>query len=481
MEFPVRFIYIILFIFFIISPSFGNGLINLYKINYEKNFPEIELFVNINKYNFLNPSLKKENFTIFEDDFPVNFFKVSHQLNDEIYIAFLIDSSSSISDTFFKKIKDSSSKIINISPDKSKLMILKFDEKIKILNTFASSREKLINSMSSLKRTKGGTLLYDSIFDSINLLNKLNKKEKALIVFTDGKDEGSKLLSKDTMDKIKMSSIPIFFICPKPGHRLKLLSRFSKVSNGKLFLSKTLDDIPGMYNSILSLLKNRYLLTFRTPFYKGKKNHKIEVRLKIDNIQDRDIKNISYLQKKITINSLLLFSPIVNFLVILFLFLFSVILLIFILRQKKLFRKISDNQTRLPYIKSELNRLSEKSNDLNEDRDFIIEKLEQEREIYSKAWLIRKDLDINNKFYLSSNEIFIGSGDSCDICIKDERVSFEHAKIKKINGFYYLFDLISGTGTFLNNKKLLRPKELFDWDEIMIANVILYFRAVKND
>jgi len=40
--------------------------------------------------------------------------------------------------------------------------------------------------------------------------------------------------------------------------------------------------------------------------------------------------------------------------------------------------------------------------------------------------------------------------------------------------------MASDGGTFLNGKKLLRPKKLFDWDEIQIGTTVLIFRVVSE-
>jgi len=89
----------------------------------------------------------------------------------------------------------------------------------------------------------------------------------------------------------------------------------------------------------------------------------------------------------------------------------------------------------------------------------------------------KKAPGIGNKHVLIIPEMVIGSDHQCDLVLQDDSVSPRHAKIKYINGSYYLFDLISDEGIFLNGKKLLRPKALYDWDEITMGNTLLIFRG----
>jgi len=51
--------------------------------------------------------------------------------------------------------------------------------------------------------------------------------------------------------------------------------------------------------------------------------------------------------------------------------------------------------------------------------------------------------------------------------------------MRRIEGGYYLYDLVSDSGTYLNGKKLLRPRLLHDWDEIKAGKTVFIFRVVK--
>ncbi|PKL15481.1 MAG: hypothetical protein CVV49_21150 [Spirochaetae bacterium HGW-Spirochaetae-5] len=100
--------------------------------------------------------------------------------------------------------------------------------------------------------------------------------------------------------------------------------------------------------------------------------------------------------------------------------------------------------------------------------------------MYSQVWLQQKDdHGAGEKFQMIKNEVTIGSGSGNSIQIEDPLVSEKHSRIRRIDGGYYLYDLISDCGTLLNGRKLLRPKLLHDWDEITIGRTILIFRAIR--
>ncbi len=114
----------------------------------------------------------------------------------------------------------------------------------------------------------------------------------------------------------------------------------------------------------------------------------------------------------------------------------------------------------------------------NEIISQMIEREEISGESYSTAVLILKEgIFAGTQFSIRSDEVLIGSGEACEIVLQDSHIEPVHAKVKKVRGRYLLFDCASESGVSLNGKKLLRPKALFDLDEIKIGRTLISFRA----
>lgn len=73
------------------------------------------------------------------------------------------------------------------------------------------------------------------------------------------------------------------------------------------------------------------------------------------------------------------------------------------------------------------------------------------------------------------NKILLGRSPDSDIKINDKFVSSEHAVISYRNGQYWIEDLNSLNGTYLNGTKLNEPAVLADGDRLRVGGVSFEF------
>ena len=89
----------------------------------------------------------------------------------------------------------------------------------------------------------------------------------------------------------------------------------------------------------------------------------------------------------------------------------------------------------------------------------------------------KKGPNPGRQFIINQSEIRIGSKPENELVLWDNFINPVHAKIKKIDDKFVIFDMYSNSGVYLNGKKLLRPKTLTDFDEIKLGKTILIFRG----
>ncbi|MCB1306457.1 MAG: FHA domain-containing protein, partial [Leptospiraceae bacterium] len=82
-----------------------------------------------------------------------------------------------------------------------------------------------------------------------------------------------------------------------------------------------------------------------------------------------------------------------------------------------------------------------------------------------------------NEYDLFLDETYIGRSPMASLVVADKSASMLHGKIRRIDQRFVLFDLVSDAGTFLNGKRVLRPRPLRNGDEIQVGHTRFEFRG----
>jgi diguanylate cyclase (GGDEF)-like protein len=84
------------------------------------------------------------------------------------------------------------------------------------------------------------------------------------------------------------------------------------------------------------------------------------------------------------------------------------------------------------------------------------------------------------RYPLRERPVLVGRGEDCDVRILDNSVSRRHAKVEPAPEGYYVHDLQSTNGTFVNDKQAEGPCLLRDGDYVRVGNCIYRFLAGGN-
>jgi len=82
-----------------------------------------------------------------------------------------------------------------------------------------------------------------------------------------------------------------------------------------------------------------------------------------------------------------------------------------------------------------------------------------------------------SKSHFSQNEVMIGRDTNCELSVMDEALSAHHARIIFHHGQWWLEDLNSTNGTFLNQEKLIVPAVVITGDEFKCGNTFFHIRV----
>ena len=84
-------------------------------------------------------------------------------------------------------------------------------------------------------------------------------------------------------------------------------------------------------------------------------------------------------------------------------------------------------------------------------------------------------LDVGQLFPLEGAAVVLGRHPACDIVLESAAVSRQHARILAADGKFYLEDLHSRNGTFLNGRPVLQRQLLDESDEVGICDLLFTF------
>lgn len=83
--------------------------------------------------------------------------------------------------------------------------------------------------------------------------------------------------------------------------------------------------------------------------------------------------------------------------------------------------------------------------------------------------------------HFTQTEIVLGRDANCDLSVMDEALSAHHARITYHHGQWWLEDLNSTNGTFLNQEKLTTPAVVITGDEFKCGNTTFGIRIDADE
>jgi diguanylate cyclase (GGDEF)-like protein len=92
-----------------------------------------------------------------------------------------------------------------------------------------------------------------------------------------------------------------------------------------------------------------------------------------------------------------------------------------------------------------------------------------------EPWLLfLSGKDVGRSLRLTAEALEIGRSEECAVAVNSDGVSRRHARLQRIFGLYFVTDLESTNGTFVNEKRI-QMVQLNDGDQIRVGDAVLKF------
>ena len=206
--------------------------------------------------------LPREAFHVFEDD---RAQQITHFAAEDVPLELIVavDISGSMAPAM-PKLKSAVKAFLDAVPARDQVTLLGFNDTVFALTratTQPADRAKAIDRLAAW----GGTALYDVILRAVDMAGR-QVGRKAIIVFTDGEDEGSHSVISDVEERLQASDATLYMIGQGRGVTLdplkRVMERLSRPTGGRALFTESIDELHDAFDKLLDELSQQYLLGY---------------------------------------------------------------------------------------------------------------------------------------------------------------------------------------------------------------------------
>jgi VWFA-related protein len=280
------------------------------------NVDVVQLFFNVkDKKGALIPALTKDDFELSEDRQPqtIKYFAAESDL--PLTLGILIDTSASQTRVLQMEQEVGASFLSQILRDKDEAFVISFDVEVSLLQDFTNSNRLLRTALNSTKinsppdncsglpgagggplpchSTPKGTLLYDGVYLAAHDVLSKEVGRKAMILLTDGEDQGSQLKLRDAVESAERSdSIVYVLLCADRGFYGfggysgdRDMRKLTEETGGRVIdVGNKMDKLKDAFDQIAHELRSQYNIGYvSTNRAKDGSFRKVEIRPKNSN------------------------------------------------------------------------------------------------------------------------------------------------------------------------------------------------------
>jgi VWFA-related protein len=276
----------------------------------------VNVFCNVkDKRGALIPDLKKEDFELYEDKAKQNIKYFSSETNQPLTLGMLIDTSGSLQAVLPMEQEVGSAFLDEVVRDRDLGFLISFDTRAELLQDLTSASRELRHALRRTKVTTPpptaagppgigqgpfptasntpGTVLYDAVY--LAATEKLSREvgRKALIILTDGVDEGSRVKLRDAIEATQKSDaicyVLLFTGGIYGGGGGGEMNKLAQETGGRVFEISKPDKLKPAFDQIANELRTQYNLgytptnnkkdgSFRRIEIRTKKEYKVQAR-----------------------------------------------------------------------------------------------------------------------------------------------------------------------------------------------------------
>lgn len=211
-------------------------------------------------------NLDQSAFRIFEDDVQQEIARFERLENLPIHVALLLDVSASMESRMVETKAAALDFFQHVITPKDRGALIVFNDHPLLAVKMTNQIPALAGGLAGLKAERG-TSLFDSVVFSLFYFNGV-KGQRAILLLSDGKDEGSRFNFDETLDFARRAGVAIYTIgldIPRSeSESRKVLRKLADETGGREFFIKETSELKAIYDTIQEELRSRYLLAYQS-------------------------------------------------------------------------------------------------------------------------------------------------------------------------------------------------------------------------
>lgn len=246
----------------------GNSTENVVFINAPENMAEVEvnyveLYATVlDREKRPVQGLTQKDFSVTEDGVKQEISRFERVNDQPIHAGVTIDISASMEKSLDKARTAALEFFQKIIQPKDRAAVVTFNDHPNLTVKFTNDVPTLASGLAGLKAERG-TALYDSIIFTLYYFTGV-KGQRAMLLLTDGKDEGSRFTFDDAMEYARRAGVTIYAIGLGDDPDKRKLEKLSEETGGRAFFLKSIDELPNIYSTIETELRSQYLIAYQS-------------------------------------------------------------------------------------------------------------------------------------------------------------------------------------------------------------------------
>jgi len=180
------------------------------------------------------------------------------------------------------RLKQAVKEFLAAVPSRDQVTLIGFNDSIFALTRRASDPAERMKAVERLAPF-GATALYDVILKGVDMLGK-QPGRRAMIVFSDGEDQGSHASIVDVERRLQASDVTLYMIGQGRGVQVEalksIMQRLVEPTGGRALFTDNIDQLHLAFSDLLEELSNQYLLGYESTNTKRDETfRKISVRV----------------------------------------------------------------------------------------------------------------------------------------------------------------------------------------------------------